>query len=221
MQQMSQAEHTVDEKSGARNLCWACREESGVGPFCTHCVKIQPIADMGDYYALFGLEPSYTVDPAYLKRKFYELSRQFHPDYYAAQTDKEQLLARDNTAYVNTALKVLTDPLRRAEYLLCLKTGHYSGNPAPPQELFEEILEAGELLENDNLTDAGRTQLVEFGNNFRERQHDMIESLGPLFDELLSTDNFDKKKIESRLDNIKYIRTILTRIDKRLGLSEN
>jgi len=218
---MSQAEHIIDEKNDARHLCWACREETGVGPFCTHCVKIQPIVDMGDYYTLFGLEPSYTVDPGYLKRKFYELSRQFHPDFYAAQTDQEQLLARDNTAYVNTALRVLSDPLRRAEYLLCLKTGQYSGNPAPPQELFEEILEAGERLENDNLSEKDRAQLVKFGGNFRQRQNDMIESLAPLFDELMTKDNFDKKKIEARLDNIKYIRTILARIDKRLGQSEN
>jgi len=218
---MSQAEHIIDEKSGARHLCWACREVTGVGPFCTNCIKIQPIVDMGNYYTLFGLEPSYTVDPGYLKRKFYELSRQFHPDFYAAQTDKEQLLARDNTAYVNTALRVLADPLRRAEYLLCLKTGPYSGNPVPPQELFEEILEAGELLENDNLTETDRAQLVEFGKSFRERQNEMIESLGPLFGELLTNGSFDKKAIESRLDNIKYIRTILARIDKRLGRSEN
>lgn len=218
---MSQAEHMVDEKNGARHLCWACREETGAGPFCTHCVKIQPITEMGDYYALFGLEPSYTVDPGYLKRKFYELSRQFHPDFYAAQTDKEQLLARDNTAYVNTALRVLSDPLRRAEYLLCLKTGQYSGNPAPPQELFEEILEAGELLERDDLSETDRAQLVAFGKSLRERHDDMIGSLKPLFEELLNKESFDKKAIESRLDNIKYIRTILARIDKQLGQTES
>jgi molecular chaperone HscB len=207
----------IGSASDARSLCWSCREEPGAGPFCAHCVRIQPITALGDYFALFGLEKSYMLDPAKLKNTFYELSRKFHPDYYSGHLPEEQRLARDNTAYLNNALNTLSDPLKRAEYLLSLLSGSYSGSPSPPQELFEEILEVGDLLETDSLSQSQRNLLESARDNFRVRQQELFDSLAPLFIELKTGSTIARVGIESRLNNIKYLRTILARIDQALG----
>jgi molecular chaperone HscB len=207
------------DMSSAHSLCWSCRQESGSGPFCVHCVKIQPVQDMGDYFDLFGIERSFVVDPDSIKKTFFELSRKFHPDFYAGHTEEEKIVARDNTAYLNAAFKVLSDPIHRAEYLLSLTSGSFSSAPAPPQELFEEILEIGELLENSEPSAEQRERLTQAGDNFRTRQQDLIDSLEGLFSKLLNGNREIKGEIEACLNSIKYLRAIMLRIDK--AVTEN
>lgn len=201
----------------ARWLCWSCREEPGDGPFCGHCVKIQPVEYLGSYFTLFGLYESYAIDSAVLKKRFYELSRKFHPDFYSGQSSREQRLARNNTAYLNTALKVLLDPIRRADYLLSLHFGTHSGRPAPPQELFEEILEIGEILEREPLSDDERARLKTARTGFENRCQELLVSLKDLFATLENGGGDVRAEIESRLNNVKYLRTILARIDTALA----
>jgi molecular chaperone HscB len=200
----------------ARHLCWSCREETGQGPFCVSCVKIQPAELMGDYFALFGLPHMHAIDAEYLKSKFYELSRKFHPDFYAGKTEHERDLARDNSAYLNAAFRTLSDPVKRAEYLLVCRSHGYQVNLAPPQELFEEILTAGDLLETENLSEQDRMTLRETGQTFAARQTERIGLLTGLFGRLLNGDDSAKAEIENAINEIKYLRTILDRIDQRL-----
>lgn len=201
----------------AHHLCWSCREETSQGPFCTHCVKIQPVEQMGDYFALFGLSRRYVVDDAALKDRFLELSRKFHPDFYTGKSEPERELARDNSAYLNTAFRTLADPVKRAEYLLACQAHGYRVNLVPPQELFEEILTAGELLESTALTDDEETILRATGQTFAARRTERIESLAGLFERLLNGDETAKNEIEDALSEIKYLRTIGGRIEQHLG----
>lgn len=201
----------------ARHLCWSCREETDRGPFCAHCIKIQPAEQMGDYFALFGLPRRYGLDGAALKNKFLELSRKFHPDFYAGKSEQERELARDNSAYLNAAFRTLADPIKRAEYLLACRARGYRVNLVPPQELFEEILTAGELLESAQLTADEASTLRETGRAFAVRRAERIDSLTGLFDRLLDGDDAAKAEVENRLNEIKYLRTIGDRIEQRLG----
>lgn len=67
-----------------------------------------------NYFELFGLEPMLNIDEASLKKTFYQLSREWHPDRYinadaAAATKAMQMTAQINEAY-NT--------LKNSEHLL-------------------------------------------------------------------------------------------------------
>lgn len=217
---MSNPEGTKATLNGAaKHLCWSCREETGGGPFCASCVKLQPAECMGDYFALFDLPRAYAIDAHYLKNKYYELSRQFHPDFYADKTDTEKELARDNSAYLNTAFRTLSDPIKRAEYLLVRCARGFRVDLAPPQEFFEEILTAGELLEMESLSDSDMATLRETGGVFADRQSERIQSLAGLFDRLLAGDDTAKTEIENAINEIKYLRTILERIDQRVNMT--
>ena len=46
-----------------------------------------------DYFELFGIPVQLKVDHGSLSKRFFELSRQYHPDYYAAASDAEQVTA--------------------------------------------------------------------------------------------------------------------------------
>jgi len=207
----------VYDRDTGKHLCWSCKDEPGEGPFCEHCVKIQPVEALGGYFDVFGLDKTFVIDTAKLKKQFIELSRKFHPDFYIGKSDEERELAGSNSAYINSALKTLSDPMKRAEYLLHRVAGGFTANPSPPRELFEEILEIGELLMEDDLSNEDRSRLQEAQAEFTARHDALLASLEGLFDTLLAGDMTVKSDIESRLNNIKYLKTILGRIGARLS----
>ncbi len=73
-----------------------------------------------DYFTLFGLPPRYPVDGSLLSSRFQDLQRQFHPDRFASQPERERLQALQMAATINDAYQTLKHPLKRAEYMLSL-----------------------------------------------------------------------------------------------------
>ena len=53
-----------------------------------------------------------------LQSKFYELSRQLHPDRFARKPEPERQLALESSSFLNDAYRTLRDPVKRAEYVL-------------------------------------------------------------------------------------------------------
>jgi len=74
-----------------------------------------------DYFSLFGLPVSYSIDGEVLTQKYRELQQVVHPDRFANASEKERRLSLQYTTYLNEAIRVLKDPLTRARYLLELK----------------------------------------------------------------------------------------------------
>ncbi len=88
------------------------------------------------------------IDGKNLEETFYELSRTFHPDFYSTKDENEQAISLGNSALLNSAYRTLKDPIQRAEYLIRLEAGAVKEIRAnPPADLFEEILELQEDLE--------------------------------------------------------------------------
>ena len=59
--------------------------------FCPQCSRILALGRHGDYFTFFGLPRKLTIDPGTLERRFRELSRQFHPDYFYNASPAERL----------------------------------------------------------------------------------------------------------------------------------
>lgn len=72
------------------------------------------------YFEIFGLQPAFQIDRAALSERYRELQREFHPDKYAAKSEREQRLAMQYAAQINEAYNTLRDPVQRAGYLLKL-----------------------------------------------------------------------------------------------------
>ncbi len=138
----------------ARSMCWHCQSEVAGEYFCERCVKVQPVSKETDYFTCLGFPRRLTIDLAKLETKFYELSRVFHPDFYQNKSETEQAISLSNAAMLNTAYRTLRDPIQRAEYLLDLEAGAAKAiRTSPPADLFEEILELQDALEEYRATD--------------------------------------------------------------------
>ncbi len=74
-----------------------------------------------NYFEVFGLPVSFKVDVADLASRYRDVQKKMHPDKFAHATDREQRLAVQFAAFVNTAYETLKSPVKRAYYLLELR----------------------------------------------------------------------------------------------------
>lgn len=82
----------------------------------------EPGGDLArDYFALFGLAPTFALDQEALTLRYRDLQRAVHPDRFAGAGDRERREAVQRASHVNEAYRVLRLPLARARYLLELK----------------------------------------------------------------------------------------------------
>jgi molecular chaperone HscB len=105
-----------------------------------------------DFFGVFGLERRLAIDGAALQRRFYELSRQWHPDFHGDAAADVQARALEESARVNAAYRALRDPLARVEYLIRVEEGRDTKEgaaikPKAPPALLAEMFEIQEALE--------------------------------------------------------------------------
>jgi len=99
------------------------------------------------YFEIFGLPVQLKVDKANLPKRFFELSRKFHPDFYANATPSEQQRALEITANLNKAFKTFQNEDDTIKYVLQLKglLEEEEKYKLPPDFLME-VLEINEQL---------------------------------------------------------------------------
>ncbi len=92
------------------------------------------------YFELYNIPIGLSIDQALLKKKYYQLSKQYHPDYQLATTDDAtQQVQLQQAAMVNEGYKVLQYGYATLEYVLLLK-GIITPNEKyvlPPQFLMQ------------------------------------------------------------------------------------
>ena len=100
-----------------------------------------------NYFEIFGIPVQLKVDKKELPKKFFELSRKFHPDFYANSTPSEQNRALEITANLNKAFKTFQNPDETIKYVLQLKEliEEEEKYQLPPNFLME-VLEINEKL---------------------------------------------------------------------------
>jgi molecular chaperone HscB len=71
-----------------------------------------------NYFEFYELSESFSVDEKALKNKFYQLSKKYHPDFYANESEAKQQEILELSTLNNEAYKVLSDANKRTEYIL-------------------------------------------------------------------------------------------------------
>lgn len=205
----------------ARSMCWHCQSEVTGEYFCERCVKVQPVSNDTDYFTCLGFPRRLMLDSKKLEAKFYELSRTFHPDFYQTKSPAEQTISLGNAAVLNTAYRTLRDPIQRAEYLLGLEAGSVKNiRTSPPADLFEEILELQDTLDEYRATnqdsEAGhrlRTALQAEQQTLEQRKQDMETQLQRLFSDWDTLQDQGEATSQARVERdrlLKQMRELLS-----------
>jgi molecular chaperone HscB len=170
------------------------------------------------YYEALGLEPKLALDLEDLQKRFYERSRQWHPDRFSRASEPERQQALDMTAMLNDAFRTLRHPVPRAEYFLSERRIQLSKDVPP--ELLEEVFELNMALEEMRGGDeSARPQLDSARERFAAMQSEIDAGLAILFSRQ------DSEGGETTLDEIlkslnrrRYISNLVRDVDKELNV---
>lgn len=119
--------------------------------FCPQCSRILALGRHGDYFSFLGVPRKLALDGADLERRFRDLSRKFHPDYFYNASATERLASLERSSYLNDAFRALRNPVSRIEHLLAIEglpsARSEEGTAKVPPSLLEEVFALNEELD--------------------------------------------------------------------------
>src|SRR5258708_4026952 len=126
-----------------------------------------------NYFEFYGFPVRFEVDSDALKRRFYENSKKYHPDFHTRSDEAGQADAMEMSALNNEAWKVLSDPDKRMRYILEIKNmlGDESQTPPLHQDFLMDMMDINEaLMELASDFDQGRYEKTLSGIQAIEQQ---------------------------------------------------
>ena len=71
-----------------------------------------------NFFEFYEIEPSFILDEASLKKKFYQKSREFHPDFFINESEEKQAEVLYQSTYNTNAYDALSNERKRIAYVL-------------------------------------------------------------------------------------------------------
>lgn len=170
-----------------------------------------------NYFEFYDLPLSFRVDEAALKRKFYELSKRFHPDFYINEPSEKQGEILEKATLNNKAYQVLSDPSRRIPYVLELKGLLAEGEAYQlPQDFLLEMMEVNEALMELEF-EQNASSLEEITQLVTEKELALFEELSGYTDAYSEKDEIAQQELLLKIKDIWYRQKYLLRIRESLN----
>jgi molecular chaperone HscB len=135
-----------------------------------------------NYFELFQIPVQLQIDQALTRRKFLEMSRKYHPDYFAQNNEEDQATALETSANLNKAYKTFSDKDATIRYVLqekgLLEEEEKYSLPSPflmdMMELNEALADA-EIEENEEVRNTLKKQLLHLQEEIYEPVKHIVE----------------------------------------------
>jgi Fe-S protein assembly co-chaperone hscB len=170
---------------------------------------------MNNPFALFDLPVVFQVDSALLNERYLALQKSLHPDNFSAASAQEQRLAIQKSAEINDALRILKDPITRADSIIAINTGE-TENPEEKSnkdiDFLMQQIEWRETLENiENRQDTD--ELTAFAQEINQIRHAILSELSTALD----AQQWDiARAITDKLRFIKKLQAEIERVEETL-----
>lgn len=149
-----------------------------------------------DFFELFGVEKTFTLDLALLVSRFNELQKQLHPDKFASRPDSERRWSMQAASFVNQGYQTLKADLRRASYLLQLNgidSDDETDTRMDPMFLMEQM----ELRESLELAEQAQDPLATL-SSLRKQIKDLVVVQAEAFREAANTADWEQARTTTR-----------------------
>jgi len=166
-----------------------------------------------NYFELYGIPVQFKPDPVRVKKKFYELSRKYHPDFYSQAGTEQQAEALETSSMVNKAYRTFQNEDSTIRYVLTL---HDLVEEEEKYELDKgflmEVLELNEMLMEADPDD--ESAALQIKQKTEELNNELYRDIQPILDnyqegvtskeELLQVKDyyFKKKYLQRILDKL-------------------
>jgi molecular chaperone HscB len=166
-----------------------------------------------NYFDFYGVAESFDLDEGAIKKKFYQLSKEYHPDFYANEDDAKQQEILELSTLNNKAYQTLSNPVKRLEYILRLHNLVSEGaKPQLPSDFLMEMMEINErLMEADDAH-----ELAAITGEVLAFEGDMKEKLEELTKGYTHLDDTAKESRLNAITDIYYRQKYLLRIKESL-----
>ena len=170
-----------------------------------------------NYFELYDLPLSFQIDSALVKKKFYELSKRYHPDFYVNESAEKQAEILELSTINNKAYQVLSDPLKRIEYVLSLHDMLAEGDKyALPQTFLMDMMDVNEALMEMEF-DHDELKLTELSTQVDEMELSLFDELKRNTNEFDQLEGADANNILLKVKDIWYRQKYLMRIRESLN----
>ena len=165
-----------------------------------------------NYFEFYGIPEAFNVDQSVVKRKFYELSKTYHPDFYINHSEEKQQEILDLSTINNKAYQVLSSASKRLEYILQLHLHVVDGEKYQlPQAFLMEMMDVNEdLMELEFEADPEAIQ------NISERvsliEEDLLSELDGLTKKFVEAKEDQRENLLLKIKDLYYRQKYLLRI---------
>jgi molecular chaperone HscB len=171
-----------------------------------------------NYFELYELPVSFGVDASVLKKKFYELSKRYHPDFYVNESDEQQQDILVLSTQINKAYQVLSDSQKRVEYILTLHRLMADGDKYQlPQNFLMEMMDVNEALMELELN-PDSVILATLTNQINDLEKSIFDELTFYTHTFDSQNDQDRKNSLLKIKDIWYRKKYLLRIRNSLNM---
>lgn len=165
-------------------------------------------------FEFYGLTASLLIDEAALRRQFLEIQRQWHPDFFAGQPEKE-LEASEKTSLNNTCYQKLCTLPGRMQSLLEINGMAGESSNVLPASFLMEMMEV-----NDELEMAGNNakKLQNIKMNLTAAQDFILSEIQKTAEEqgAQSADERFLSKIQVFYQKLRYLKRLLHNTEEQM-----
>ncbi len=175
-----------------------------------------------NYFELYEMPVTLKPDVALVKKKFYELSRKYHPDFFTNATNEEQASVLEKSSMVNRAYKIFGNEDETIKYVLQLRNlveEEEKYNLAP--DFLMEVMDINEqLMDAESGDSAALTNSEVQANKILQEIYCEIKPIVENYQEGITTDvemflvkdyYYKKKYLQRILGKIGQLRNIAPR----------
>ena len=157
-----------------------------------------------NYFELFELPVSFKTDKTKLAKKYFELQKKYHPDFFVNGTEHEQAEALEISSQLNKALQVLKNEEKTIKYVLQLKQLLVDEEKyqLPPAFLME-MMELNEELNEGSV------------HQIQELEKQLYSKVQPIFENYndATANTTELLKLKEYYYKKKYLQRILDRLE--------
>ncbi len=160
-----------------------------------------------NYYELFELPITPVIDKSGISKKYFELQKKFHPDFFTNETEADKQNALEQSAAINKGFNIFSNKEKTVEYFLQLK-GMIKADEKYnlPPDFLMEMMELNEAIDEENDTVQQKIEGFE-----KELDTELLEVLST--GKGAELDEKGLQQLKAYYYKKKYLKRILDRLD--------
>jgi len=176
----------------------------------------KPLIIILTFFELYELPIRFILDENEVKRKFYQLSKKYHPDFYTLESEEKQAEILELSTLTNEAYQILSDADKRMKYVLSLKNIlDEEGKAQIPQDFLMEMMDVNEALMELEF-DFDKNNFSQLKNTLHEKENALYEIVRPTLENYQddATPDAELKKIKEYYYKKRYLLRIQENLNK-------